>query len=139
MGSSTPGPRCYPASPHILWLALTVACAHDELPPRGMARLVLKCCELTEPDQRGLEKCLRPLDNAKVTIDGAPAGSCASWGSRGRTLTARWHVIVVGVDSDAPIPEGECCSRWHRSLELREGEARTETVGLELVQPIWTD
>jgi hypothetical protein len=116
-----------------LILPLLSTCGHDPpAPPAGMARLVVKCCQLVggtpaAPDCRPN----RALDRAAVIVDGAERGTCANWRGKGAILATGRHVIQVRVPLDGPLEEGECCVDAGAYVTLHADEILTQQVGLK--------
>jgi len=112
---------------------LLATCAHSPpAPPAGMARLVVRCCELVggtpeQPDCRPN----RALEHAAVWIDGAERGTCANWRRDGAILSTGRHVIQVKVPLDAPLEEDECCVDAGSYVTLHAGDIHTQQVGLK--------
>ena len=115
-----------------LLLALATTCGAPPAPPAGMARLIIKCCELVggtpaAPDCRPN----RALDHAAVILDGEQRGTCANWRGKGAILATGRHVIQVRVPLDGPLEDGECCVDAAAHVKLQAGEIITQQVGLK--------
>ena len=117
---------------------LTLAtCGHSPpAPPAGMARLIVRCCELV--GGTGAEPDCRPnktLDHAAVWIDGDERGTCANWRRDGAILATGRHAIQVKVPLDGPLEEGDCCVDAGSYVMLHAGEVLTQPVGLKRLKP----
>jgi hypothetical protein len=114
---------------------LLTTCGSSLTPPEGMARLIVKCCELVggtpaEPDCRPNAA----LKKAAVYVDGEERGTCANWGGKGSLMAVGRHVIQVKVPlDDGPLEEGECCVDAGSYVMLRAGQILTQQVGLKAV------
>jgi hypothetical protein len=112
---------------------LFASCGHSPPePPAGMARLIVKCCQLVggtpaAPDCRPN----RALDAAAVLIDHEERGTCKNWRGDGAILATGRHVIQVRVPLDAPLEEGECCVDAGAYVNLHAGEIVSQQVGLK--------
>jgi hypothetical protein len=116
----------------VLVLGLATTCGAPPAPPAGIARLIIKCCELiggtpAAPDCRPN----RALDHAAVILDGEARGTCANWRGKGAILATGRHVIQVRVPLDGALEEGECCVDAGAYLKLQSGEIITQQVGLK--------
>ena len=115
---------------------LLMTCAGSPpAPPEGMARLIVKCCQLVggtpeAPDCRPN----RVLDHAAVIIDGAERGTCANWRGKGAIFATGRHVIQVRVPLDGPLEEGQCCVDAGAYVTLHAGDVITQPVGLKAMQ-----
>ena len=116
-------------------VVLTTTCAHSPPePPAGMARLIVKCCELVGGTGSGEQPDCRPnrtLDAAAVWIDGAERGTCANWRRDGAILSTGRHVIQVKVPLDGPLEEDECCVDAGAYVTLHAGDIQAQQVGLK--------
>ena len=114
-------------------LLLLATCSHSPPePPAGMARLIVKCCELVDGDgEKPSCNPNRTLDAAAVWIDGAERGTCANWRRDGAILSTGRHVIQVKVPLDGPLEEDECCIDAGSYVTLHAGEVLTQPVGLK--------
>ena len=126
-------PSRFPVASPLLLLILLTTCSHSPPePPAGMARLVVKCCELVggtaeQPDCRPN----RTLDAAAVWIDGAERGTCANWRRDGAILSTGRHVIQVKVPLDGPLEEDDCCVDAGAYVTLHAGDIQVQQVGLK--------
>ena len=105
---------------------------HERSREAGMARLIVRCCELVggtaeQPDCRPN----RTLDAAAVWIDGAERGTCANWRRDGAILSTGRHVIQVKVPLDGPLEEDECCVDAGAYVTLHAGDIQAQQVGLK--------
>ena len=120
-----------------LALLTLAACGHSPpAPPAGMARLIVRCCELV--GGTGAEPDCRPnktLDHAAVWIDGDERGTCANWRRDGAILATGRHVIQVKVPLDGPLEEGDCCVDAGSYVMLHAGEVLSQPVGLKRLKP----
>ena len=130
-----------PLLPGLAVLALLTTCGHSPPePPDGMARLIIKCCQLVgvtaeAPDCRPN----RVLDKAAVLVDHAERGTCKNWRGDGAILATGRHVIQVRVPLDGPLEEGECCVDAGSYVNLHPGEILTQQVGLKAFDPSFTN
>ena len=125
-------PRRAPFAVLLPLLASTTCASSPPAPPGGMARLVVKCCELVggTPDAPDCRPN-RVLDHATVIIDGEERGTCANWRGKGAIFAVGRHVIQVRVPLDGALEEGECCVDAGAYVKLRAGEILTQQVGLK--------
>ena len=120
----------------VLSLSFLTTCASTApAPPEGMARLVVRCCQLVggtpeAPDCRPN----RRLDHATVIVDGAERGTCANWRGKGAIFATGRHVIQVRVPLDGPLEEGECCVDAGAYVTLHAGDVITQQVGLKAMK-----
>ena len=112
---------------------LLATCGHSPPePPAGMARLIVKCCQLVggnaaEPECRPN----RALDGATVLIDREERGTCKNWRGDGAILAVGRHTVQVRVPLDGPLEEGEGCVDAGANVNLHAGEILTQMVGLK--------
>ena len=122
-----------------LWVAvgagLIATCGHSPPePPGGMARLIVKCCQLVGVAVQGAEPDCRPnrtLDGATVLIDREERGTCKNWRGDGAILAVGRHIVQVRVPLAGPLEEGECCVDAGANVNLHAGEILTQPVGLK--------
>src|SRR5262245_29520255 len=114
-------------------LLFLTTCSSSLTPPEGMARLIVKCCELVggtaaEPDCRPNPA----LNKAAVYVDGDERGTCSNWGGKGSLMAVGRHVSQVKMPlHDGPLEEGECCVDAGSYVMLRAGQILTQQVGLK--------
>jgi hypothetical protein len=114
----------------LLLVLLLATCSHTPPePPAGMARLVVRCCELAGGTAE--QRPNRTLDAAAVWIDGAERGTCANWRRDGAILSTGRHVIQVKVPLDGPLEEDECCVDAGAYVTLHAGDIQVQQVGLK--------
>jgi hypothetical protein len=112
---------------------LVATCGHSPPePPEGMARLIVKCCQLVggTPDAPDCRPN-RVLDAATVLVDREERGTCKNWRGDGAILAVGRHVVQVRVPLDGPLEEGECCVDAGANVNLHAGEILTQPVGLK--------
>ena len=119
----------------LLLSSLTTCAGSPPAPPEGMARLIVKCCQLVggtpeAPDCRPN----RTLDHATVIIDGAERGTCVNWRGKGAIFATGRHVIQVRVPLDGPLEEGECCVDAGAYVTLHAGDVITQQLGLKALK-----
>jgi hypothetical protein len=116
----------------LLLPSLLATCGSAPAPPAGMARLIVKCCQLVGGTREAPDcRPNRVLDHAAVIIDGQERGSCANWRGKGAIFATGRHAIQVRVPLDGPLEEGDCCVDAGAYVTLHAGDVITQQVGLK--------
>jgi hypothetical protein len=120
-------------------LLVLSTCAHElPIPPPGMARLIVVCCELVDEDGGASHLDCAPkreIDGSAVWVDGEERGTCASSRRNGAVLSTGRHVIQIKVSLEEPLQAGGCCVDAGAYVTVRSGEVHQQEIGLKRLRP----
>jgi hypothetical protein len=120
-----------PLAVAILFLPLLAMCGHAPPLPPGMARLIVKCCELTNTGDHLV--CLPLTSDLRVEVDDREVGTCLDWPRGGTVIPAGDHKIAVR--PIVPLSEYiDCCLEEEVSVAIAAGEVHVEDFRLNVLR-----